>query len=53
MVVNHYKESEEYTTEKLLNALGGALSLVMGLTLFTAMEFAELILDLITDILHC
>ena len=50
MVIDHYKETREYDTDKITNALGGALSLVMGFSLYSAAELAELVINLIIDL---
>ena len=49
MIVEHYKETPEYSVDQILNALGGAMSLVMGLTLFTLAELVELLLGFLSD----
>ena len=53
MVIDHYKETREYDTDKITNALGGALSLVMGFSLYSAAELAELVVNLIIDCFQC
>ena len=53
MVIDHYKETREYDTDKITNALGGALSLVMGFSLYSAAELAELVINLIVSFFQC
>lgn len=51
MVVTKSLDSKEYTWDQFLNALGGSLSLFLGMSLIAALEIIELLMHFCADIL--
>ena len=51
MVVTKSVDNKEYTWDQFLNALGGSLSLFLGMSLIAAFEIIELFINFFVDIL--
>ena len=51
MVITKSVDNKEYTWDQFLNALGGSLSLFLGMSLIAAFEIIELFINFFVDIL--